>query len=518
MTAIIPEPVSLERREGCFHLTAATGVFAEPPGKAAARILREALRPATGFELNDAEQNTSGLCLSMEEGHGKEGYHLRVSSDRVQLRASAEAGWFYAIQTLRQLLPPAIFRSSEVKQAEWTIPGVSVTDSPRFRWRGIMLDTSRHFFPVEDIKRFLDHMALHKFNVFHWHLVDDQGWRLEIRRYPQLVKVGSRRAESPKPGNRKDGDGMPYGGYYTQDDVREIVRYAAERHITIVPEIEMPGHAGAAIATYPELGNFDIPDYHPEVRTRWGVNPTIYAPSEAVFVFLENVLREVMELFPGEYIHIGGDEAPKEQWLQSGLAREVRKREKLVDEEAMQSWFIRRIETFLNAHHRRLIGWDEISEGGLSSTATMMLWRDWKWAREAVNAGNSVVMSPASHCYLDYSQGPVEMEPEAICGELTLEKTYAFEPVPEGIEPDAGNRILGVQGNVWTEYIRDRDSLDYMTWPRAAALAEVAWSAQKGRDWASFRRRLDVHVQRLEEAGVRFRRLDLAQPGAAFHV
>ena len=515
MMALIPEPVSWEKREDGFLLTPATGVFAVSSGKTAARILREALRPATGFELKDVEKGDAGLCILEEEGHGSEGYHLQVGRHGVELRASAEAGWFYAIQTLRQLLPPAIFRSTGTQDTDWTIPGVSITDHPRFGWRGLMLDTARHFFPVEDIKRFLDHMAVHKFNVFHWHLVDDQGWRLEIRRYPRLVEVGSLRAESPRPGNRKEGDGVRYGGHYTQDDVREIVRYAADRHITVVPEIEMPGHSGAALAAYPELGNTDIPDYHPTVRTRWGVNPYIYAPTEAVFIFLENVLTEVLELFPGKYIHIGGDEAPKEQWRQSARAREVMQREGLPDEEAMQAWFIRRIEKFLHSHQRRLIGWDEIAEGGLSQTSTMMLWRDWKWARAALSTGNSVVMSPASHCYLDYSQGPIETEPEAICGELTLEKAYSFEPLPADLEAEAGAGILGIQGNVWTEYIRDREYLDYMTWPRAAALAEVAWSPREKRSWSGFSARMSAHFSRLEELGITFReksRRELAKP------
>ena len=424
------------------------------------------------------------------------------------LAASSPAGWFYAIQTLRQLLPTAIFAATPQVGVEWKVPCCVLEDRPRFAWRGLMLDCARHFFAEEEIKRFLDHMALYKYNTFHWHLVDDQGWRLDIRRYPRLVEVGSVRAETPRAGNRNEGDGVPYGDYYTQEEVREIVRYAAERHITVIPEIEMPGHSGAAIAAYPELGNFDIPGYQPEVKTRWGVNPYIYAPSETVFEFLRNVLLEVMELFPSRYIHIGGDEAPKEQWRKSAFAQGVMQREGIASEEELQSWFLRRIEDFLSSHGRRLIGWDEIQEGGLSPGAIMMLWRDWKWARAALNAGNQVIMTPASHCYLDYTQGPIETEPEAICGELRLEKVYDLEPIPDGLNPGAETGVMGVQGNVWTEYIRDVAYLDFMTWPRAAALAEVAWSAKEHRCFKSFIARLGHHLEMMRRLGIGYRPLD----------
>ncbi len=508
---IIPKPVDFEAAGGEFLLSPQASVFIESGGQSPKGIearLREALSPATGFPFPViADRRQATIALAHDGGIPAEGYELRVTAGGVEIRARDEAGWFYGIQTLRQLLPAAIF-GNRPAPGEWRIPCGVIRDFPRFAWRGLMLDTARHFFSIADIKRFLDHMALHKLNVFHWHLTDDQGWRLEIRKYPQLTEVGSRRRESPKAGDRNTGDGTPYGGFYTQAEVRELVRYASERQIVIVPEIEMPGHVGALIAAYPELGNRDAPGFQPEVRTRWGVNPNILAPTEEVFQFLEGVLDEVLELFPGEFIHIGGDEAPKEQWRQSPTAQEIRKAVGLEDEEQMQRWFITRIGGFLEARGRRLIGWDEISEAGLPPGAAMMLWRDWKWARQALAAGHSVVMSPASHCYLDYAQGPIESEPEAICGEITLEKACAFEPVPEGMPPEEAARILGVQGNVWTEYIRDRDHLDYMTWPRAAALAEAGWSPQGTRDWVSFSRRITHHVERLKALGIRFRPLD----------
>ena len=508
--AIIPEPVHCELTGGHFVLAETTGIFSEGPCKKAPGILRQALRPATGFRFPDARDVRAANIRFVEmKGLAPEGYQLEVTASGVEIRAGSDAGFFYAIQTLRQLLPPEIFRTEPVDGMEWAVPCVKIEDHPRFGWRGMMLDTARHYFPVEDITRFLDHMALYKYNVFHWHLVDDQGWRLEIKRYPRLVEIGSIRAESPRPGHRNEGDGIPYGDYYTQEEVRNIVRYAAERHIKVVPEIEMPGHSGAAIAAYPELGNSDVPDYQPEVKTRWGVNPYIYAPSETVFDFLQNVLSEVFELFPSEYIHVGGDEAPKEQWKQSAFAQSVMQRGGLANEERLQSWFLRRMEEFLSSRGKRLIGWDEIQEGGLSPNATMMLWRDWKWARAALNAGNSVIMTPASHCYLDYSQGPIKTEPEAICGELRLERAYSFEPIPDGIVPGAEARVLGIQGNIWTEYIRDRDYLDFMTWPRAAALAEIAWSPRQGRSWKSFSAKLPRHARLLKEQGIRFRPLDI---------
>lgn len=456
-----------------------------------------------------AGESGADLRLLHESGLPEEAYLLEVMPSGVEIRASGGAGWFYGLQTLHQLLPGD---GSLPDAGYWTLPCVRIEDRPRFRWRGLMLDTVRHFFPVEVLKRLLDQMARYKLNVFHWHLTDDQGWRLQILRYPLLTEVGSRRTESPLAGDRDSGDGVPCGGFYTQDEVRDVVSYAAERQIRVVPEIEMPGHAGALIAAYPHLGNTDAPGFHPAVWTRWGVSPQILAPTDEVFEFLENVLGEVAGLFPGDFIHVGGDEVPKQQWRESPRAQKIMKAAGLKSAEEMQTWFLARIEKFLRAQGKHLVGWDDISEGGLLPSAVVMVWRDWEWARKALAAGNPIVMTPTSHCYFDYLQGPQESEPEAIGGDLTLETVYSFKPVP-GDFPGGEAGVLGIQGNLWTEYIRDRDHLDYMAWPRAAALAEVAWSPCGSKDWGSFERRLASHVPVWKTRGIRFRPLDL--PGTA---
>ena len=343
-------------------------------------------------------------------------------------------------------------------------------------------------------------------NTFHWHLTDDQGWRIEIKKYPKLTEIGAFRDSSPPYGNRNSDDGVRYGGFYTQEQIRDIVGYAAARHITIVPEIEMPGHAAAAIAAYPELGNSDIPGYAPGVKTRWGVHPYIFSPKEETFAFLEDVLSEVCELFPSKYIHIGGDEAPKTQWKQSKFAQEVIKREGLKNEEELQSWFIRRIGKFLESKNRNLIGWDEIQEGGLPKTATMMVWRDAKWAKHALALGNNVVMATTSHTYLDYYQnpGPGELakgkEYEAIGGHLPLEKVYSYDPAFVAENAAQEKQILGTQAQLWSEYFKDMKKVEYMAFPRIAALAEVAWTPLQLKNYDDFSARL-VGVMRHYDAG-----------------
>ncbi len=439
---------------------------------------------------------------------GAEGYRLGSKAGGVTIRAATVQGIFYGTQSLRQLLPPATERFGVGAAVQLEVPALEISDRPRFGWRGAMLDPARRFLSVAETKRFIDMLALHKLNVLHWHLVDDQGWRLEIKKYPKLTEVGAWRTESPLYGNREVGNGTPHGGYYTQQQVRTIVAYAAARFITVVPEIELPGHAAAAIAAYPQFGNRDVPGFAPKVVTRWGIQPYTYAPSEQVFKFFADVMAEVVELFPSKFVHIGGDEAIKDQWQQSALAQRTIKKLGLKDEHELQSWFIRRVEKILTQHGRRLIGWDEINEGGLSPTATMMVWRDWKWAEFAIAQGNDVVMSPTSHCYLDHYQVDPNTgtEPEAIGGNNPLANVYALDPVPPGLKPGQEKHVLGVQGNLWGEYLPHARQMEYMAFPRLSALAEVGWSLPARKNWADFRARLEPLLTRLELLDVNYRR------------
>lgn len=471
-TSIIPRPASLERLHGAFVIDGETTVLATPVPRTGA-LLAEALRAATGQPLPlDADGGRPiELRLSGEDWKlGAEGYRLEVSPERVLL-LGPPAGLCRGVQTIRQLL------------ADNRIPAVRIEDRPRFDWRGLHLDVGRHWFPVEDVKRYIDLLAFFKMNRFHWHLTEDQGWRIEIKQYPKLTSIGSRRSESPKPGARNDGDGTPYGGFYTQDEIREVVQYASERFISIVPEIELPGHAQAAIAAYPELGNTGK---QLEVRTRWGVSKHVFNVEDSTFTFIENVLDEVLGLFPGEFIHIGGDECPKDEWKASPAAQARMKAEGLENEDELQSWFIRRVETHLNGKGRRLIGWDEIKEGGVAPNAAVMIWRSWAFKADEGAQGHDLVMSPNSHCYFDYYQGPAEQEPEAIGGFLPLSKVYSFEPVPEEFGPEDAAHVLGGQGNLWTEYMPTMDHVLTMAYPRGAALAEVLWTPPDLRDYDDF--------------------------------
>ena len=377
-------------------------------------------------------------------------------------------------------------------------------DQPRFGYRGMHLDVGRHAFPVSFIKRYIDLLARYKFNTFHWHLTEDQGWRIAIERYPRLTDIGSCRPETMVEKNFDPyvGDGIPYCGFYTQDEVRDIVAYAADRFVTIVPEIEMPGHSLAALAAYPELACTPGPF---EVGTRWGVFDDIYCPSEATFEFLENVLLEVMAIFPSEFVHIGGDEAPKRRWRESEVAQAVIRREGLEDEHELQSYFIQRIERFLNAQGRRLIGWDEILEGGVAPDATVMSWRGMAGGIEAARQGHDVIMTPGSHVYFDHYQGDPRFEPLAIGGYTPLEKVYRFEPVPEELTTVEARHVIGAQANVWTEYITTEEHVEYMALPRMLALSEVLWSPVEARDWETFRRRLPGRLLELDQLGVHYR-------------
>jgi hexosaminidase len=451
-------------------------------------------RPTTTTRVNPP----AGLTLRLRAPDsilGAEGYRIWTQPGGVVVEAPSEAGLFYGLQTVRQLLHAGPAGS---------VPRVQISDSPRFPYRGMHLDVSRHFFDVAFVERYIDLLSRYKFNTFHWHLTDDQGWRIEIRRYPRLTGVGSCRRETVVGKNFDPyiGDSTRYCGYYTQAQVREVVAYAAARHITIVPEIEMPGHAKAALAAYPELACTPGPF---EVSTVWGVEEDIFCPSEATFAFLEGVLTEVMALFPGPFIHIGGDEAPKARWKASDVAQSVMQRENLKNEEELQSWFTQRIEHFLSAHGRRLVGWDEILEGGLAPGATVMSWRGVSGGIAAAQQGHDVIMTPTGAAYFDYAQGDPALEPFSAGGNLPLERVYAFEPVPSVLTPEESKHILGAQGNVWTEYITTTDRVEFMVFPRMLAMAEVTWSPASARDWERFIARLPEALAALDRLGVNYR-------------
>ena len=436
---------------------------------------------------------------------GDEGYQLEVTTTRVVIRAPKAAGVFYGTQSLRQLLPAEAYSPVSLGGVSWRVPCVKVEDIPRFGWRGALVDVGRHFMPKAGLLRFIDAIAMLKLNVLQLHLTDDQGWRLEIRKYPKLTEVGSRRRETVlrrAPRGWKAFDGQVHAGFYTQQDMRAIVAYAAERHITVVPEIEMPGHSGAAIASYPELGNTDR---KLEVATHWGVFKQILNANESTIRFCQDVLTEVLEIFPSKFIHVGGDEAPKDEWRASPAAQARIKELGLKNEEELQSYFTRRMDQFLTGHGRRLIGWDEILEGGLAPGATVMSWRGIQGGIAAARAGHDVVMTPTDFTYFDYYQSKDPDEPLGAGGFIPLERVYQYDPVPEGFTPDQARRVLGTQGQLWTEGIATPHDLEYMAFPRLAALAEVAWTPLARKDYASFLERLSAQQQRWRVMGVNFR-------------
>lgn len=513
--SIIPAPVRLERGAGEFSLNGETRILFQEGNAGAektAQFLAEALRPATGLALPvtpSAVSAENAVFLAVAEtGLGPEGYRLESTEKGAVITASAAPGLFYGAQTLRQLLPVEVFSASAASGVKWVVPAVTVEDKPRFGWRGMLVDVARHFMPLEALRRMVDVAAMHKMNRIHLHLTDDQGWRVEIKKYPKLTGVGAWRAEtvvghaSKKPWKF---DGKPHGGFYTQDELRALVAYAADRHVTLLPEIEMPGHAQAAIAAYPELGNVDEPL---PVHTSWGVNENIFNVEEGTILFLQDVLAEVIDIFPSEYIHIGGDEAVKDQWEKSPAVQKRMAELGIADEAKMQSWFIARMNEFLKGKGRKLIGWDEILEGGLGRDATVMAWRGIDRAVEAARAGNDVVMAPTAYTYLDYYQAKPKKEPLGIGGYLPLEKVYSFEPLPEELDSESLSHILGTQCQLWAEYIPTPEHLQYMAFPRACALAEVAWSPRGEKDFTDFTGRLKTHLGRLDGMGVRYRPLD----------
>lgn len=504
--AVVPLPERVAKGQGTFLLTASTEAVLLSGDDSLACVtgaLDQVLEPVfgKGLRVRHADVPLDGaLNISCDAAMPADGYRLEITPGRAEIVAGSAAGAFYAVQTLRQLIPAAAYGAANVRAVE--LPVVTIEDKPCLGYRGMMLDVCRHFFTVDEVKEALDIMALHKLNVFHWHLTDDQGWRIEIRHYPELTKVGSRRAETVLGRNTNIYDGIPSGGYYTQRQIRDVVAYAAERFITVIPEIEMPGHASAALAAYPWLG---CAGEGYMVRTRWGVFPEVYcAGKDSTFEFMENVLAEVCELFPSEYIHIGGDECPKQSWTSCPACQQRIRNERLEHENELQSYFVHRIEKWLNARGRNLIGWDEILEGGISKTATIMSWRGADGGVAAAKAGNQVIMTPNTHCYLDYfqTQEPERLEPLGIGGYVPVRKVYSFDPY-DRLSSAEQSCIQGVQGNIWTEYIASFAHAQHMALPRLAALAEVGWACDR-RDFGDFTRRMTVFRKLYDKCGYRY--------------
>jgi hexosaminidase len=513
--AIIPAPQQMELREGAFILKPNVEILVAPASLTTGQYLAERLRKSTGYKVpiravRRAVPAVDDILLTtrwLKNGLDPESYQLLVETNCVVIRSPEDAGLFYGAQTLLQLLPPEILSSQTVNGVEWRIPCIDIKDQPRLKWRGLMLDVSRHFFSKSEVEQLLDAMALYKINTFHWHLVDDQGWRIEIKKYPLLTQVGAWRKGinfglDAKASKAYGADGR-YGGFYTQADIREVVAYAQDRHITIVPEIEMPGHSTAALTAYPKLSCTGGP-FTTDIDG--GVFNGIYCVgNRASAKFVQDVLSEVFELFPGKYIHVGGDEVPTTNWANCAKCQAVMKKEGFKRPIELESYFIRQMEEFINAHGHSLIGWSEICEGGLAQNAAIMDWIG--GAVEAASAGHDVVMTPTDYCYFDHYQSTNHStEPGAIGGYLPLKQVYSFEPMPANLAPQFQPHILGAQGNVWTEYMPSLSHVEYMVFPRLCALAEVAWSPAKARDWDDFKRRLQVDCRRLDKLGIAYRR------------
>ena len=505
--SLIPIPVEMNLTGTGFTIKPATKlVYNDAELAAISGIATELWKSYLGFGLQaefaqTAPSNAVFLAINdvYDETIGDEGYKIDINGNGLVVSANNPAGILYGSQTIYQLLST---------HANGRLPGLQITDYPRFGYRGLHLDVSRHFFSIEFIYKLIDQMAKHKLNVFHWHLIDDQGWRLEIKKYPKLTEVGAWRVDmSDIHWNARplvnDPENATYGGYYTQDEVRELVAYAAERNITVMPEIEMPAHVMSALAAYPELSctgeNLGVPP-----GGVWPITHIYCAGNDDVFVFLENVLLEVMELFPSEFIHIGGDEADKTEWKSCPKCQARIRNEGLADEEELQSYFITRMEKFLNAHGRQLMGWDEILEGGLAPNATVMSWRGEAGGIKAAQMGHTVVMTPVSHCYFDYYQGDPDLEPTAFGGFIPLAKVYSYEPIPAELTPEEGKLVLGAQANVWTEYMPVSSHVEYMVFPRLAALAEVVWSPAEHRNWGEFSRRMQAQYKRYAKQDINY--------------
>jgi hexosaminidase len=526
--SIIPQPDTLIAKSGTFEINSETRIILQTndaPTAAVAKLFSNQVSITTGMKLFTevllaklpqikpktkksipvSPITNAILFIKSTQAMPEDGYKLSVESNLVTITASGSQGFFYALQTMFQLLPAEIYSSANINGLQLKMPCVSIVDKPRYEHRGFMLDVGRHFMPLSFVKKTIDLLAMHKMNILHWHLTEDQGWRIEILKYPRLTQLGSVRSETI------DGkmsynqplkfDGKEHSGFYTQDEIRDVVKYAQERYVTIIPEIEMPGHALAALAAYPELGCTGGP-YN--VAKIWGVIEDVFCPTEKTFEFIEDVLTEVMGLFPSKYIHIGGDECPKITWQRSKFCQDLMKAQGLKDEHELQSYFIKRIDKFLTSKNRKIMGWDEILEGGLSPNATVMSWRGVQGGIEAAKQKHDVVMTPNSYVYIDYYQSHPITEPLAIGGFLTLEKVYSYEPTPSELKPEEAKHILGAQVNLWTEYVSTPEYAEYMTFPRACALSEVTWTPSINKNFADFGRRLEAHFKRLDVLNVNY--------------
>jgi len=518
---LIPQPQSVKVQAGEFVITPTTAIVLgtdHADMRRAVAVFNERMESAAGFSLpiraGRAANNTIHLAINSRI-QNDEGYKLTVSRNGIRIEAKTPQGAFYAMQTIRQLLPPQIESREKIANVRWAVPCVEIEDAPAFTYRGMHLDVCRHFFSKEDVMRYIDVLAYHKMNTFHWHLTEDQGWRIEIKKYPRLTSVGSRRGrqiigvkDEGNTNRRWEWQLINHEGYFTQDDVREVLAYADKRFVTVIPEIEMPGHAVAALAAYPEFSCTGGPFV---VEGLWGVLHDIFCTRDTVFQFLEDILTEVIELFPSQYIHIGGDEAPKRRWQRCHACQLKMQQEGLANEYELQSYFIKRIERFLNSKGRRLIGWDEIHEGGLAPDATVMAWRGQQHAVASARLGHDVIVTPNGYYYLDHYQADPAFEPYAICCFSPIEKVYNFNPIPAELTAAEAKHILGVQGNVWTEYIRTFDHAMYMAYPRAAAIAETGWTPLAKKDFEDFMNRLVQISKRYDAMGINYRRATIEE-------
>jgi hexosaminidase len=503
---IVPKPKSFTfTRSLPFEFSQKTKIYAsDETGRKTAGILNDLMLQNYGFKLEFVQKMPGKNVIIFEPQmpaaieNSDELYKLNVTNKTISV-SGKEIGQFYALQSLMQILPVEL-------KGKTKIAGMEIVDEPRFKYRGMHLDVGRHFMPLAFVKKYIDLMSQYKFNQFHWHLTEDQGWRIEIKKYPKLTEIGSKRKETMLGKNflPYKGDGIPIEGFYTQEQIKEVVAYAKARKITVIPEIELPGHSSAALAAYPELGCKQ--NYNYAVQTTWGIFKEVYCPTETTFKFLEDVLTETIALFPDSpYIHIGGDEVLKDHWKESPEVQELMKRENLKDEHEVQSYFIRRMEKFINSKGKKIIGWDEILEGGLAPNATVMSWRGTKGGIEAAKAKHDVIMTPTDFCYLDYGQGDPQNEPINIGNHITIGKVYSFNPVPKDLNEEEQKYILGVQGNVWTEYMKTPEKVEYMVFPRMLALAEVAWTQQDAKDFNDFSSRLNYQFERLDKQNVNYR-------------